>query len=147
MENLWFFSALAAAALWGVSYAIMGRLFELEIPVTLWLLLYSGLSFPLYLALMLRGGNLSRTGQFLGMHPQIWLYMALSILSGMAANFLIAFSISQKNATVSSLIEISYPFFTLMFAWILFREAHLNWATASGALLIFFGIGIIYLKA
>lgn len=40
-----------------------------------------------------------------------------------AAKLFIGFSISQKNASLAGLIEISYPSFTAIFAGLLFREA------------------------
>ncbi|MGA2053413.1 MAG: EamA family transporter, partial [Opitutales bacterium] len=53
-------------------------------------------------------------------------------------------AIQHKNATLASLIEISYPFFVALFAWLLFRDVQLSWATALGGLLILAGIAIIY---
>lgn len=46
----------------------------------------------------------------------------------MIAELLIGFSIVAKNATLSGLIEISYPIFIALFSYILFRHT-LNMAT------------------
>ncbi len=61
--------------------------------------------------------------------------------------FLIYYAISLKNSTTVNLIEISYPVFTLIFAYILMKEVQINIATLIGGTFIFVGIGIIYLKA
>lgn len=60
---------------------------------------------------------------------------------------LIYHAISMKNATVVSLIEISYPVFVCLFAYILYRDIQVNMWTALGGLLIFCGVFTIYLKA
>ena len=52
-------------------------------------------------------------------------------------------SIEAKNATVASLIEVTYPLFTAFFAWALFRQTTLNAATIIGGLFIFAGVLIV----
>ncbi len=60
------------------------------------------------------------------------------------AELFIAFSITNKNATLSGLIEISYPIFIAIFSYLLFRENQINTATIAGGILIFLGIFIIF---
>ena len=60
-----------------------------------------------------------------------------------AAGLLIFLSIGAKNATLASLIEVTYPIFTAFFAWLLFRQATLNTATVIGAAFIFLGVLIV----
>src|SRR5438309_883563 len=124
MPHLWFFAALAAAALWGFSYAATGRILETGFPISLWLLCYAGTAFFTYLTVAVKNGALKKVPG-LANGETLWLLIVTSVLAGVAANFLITYSISQKNATIASLIEISYPFFTLFFAWLMFRELHL----------------------
>ncbi|MCD8497767.1 MAG: EamA family transporter [Alphaproteobacteria bacterium] len=45
------------------------------------------------------------------------------------------------------MIEITYPVFTILFAWLLYRDVQVNLHTALGGLLIFAGVGIIYFKS
>ena len=73
-------------------------------------------------------------------------WLAVMACAGMCGRYLILLSIGLKNPAVSSLIEITYPFFTVLFVWLLFGEMHLTWATGFGSLLIFAGVGLIYLK-
>ncbi len=70
-----------------------------------------------------------------------WLLLAL--VAATAAGLLIFLSIGAKNATLASLIEVTYPIFTAFFAWMLFRQATLNTATVVGAALIFLGVLIV----
>jgi drug/metabolite transporter (DMT)-like permease len=60
------------------------------------------------------------------------------------ANVLVALSIQSKNATLASLIEISYPLFIILFAWLLFREHAINLSVVVGGGLIMIGVGVIY---
>jgi len=146
MPHLWFFAALAAAALWGYSYATTGRILESGMPISLWLLAYTGTASIIYLFMSLHDGAFGSIRTVMRAGNGVWFWVITSVFAAVVANFLITYSISQKNATIASLIEISYPFFTLLFAWLLFREVHLTWATMSGAVLVLAGIGLIYLK-
>ncbi len=51
------------------------------------------------------------------------------ITSGVGA-LLIYMAIGEKNATLASLIEISYPLFVAFFAWVFFRETQFNAGTS-----------------
>jgi drug/metabolite transporter (DMT)-like permease len=57
---------------------------------------------------------------------------------------LIFFAIGAKNATVASLIEISYPLFVAFFAWLLFRESQLNWSVLIGGAMILGGVFVVW---
>ena len=74
--------------------------------------------------------------------PEI-LWLVIAVAAATAAGLLIFMSIEAKNATVASLIEVTYPLFTAFFAWALFRQTTLNPATIIGALLIFAGVLIV----
>jgi drug/metabolite transporter (DMT)-like permease len=54
-------------------------------------------------------------------------------------------AMGAKNPTLVSLIEISYPLFVVLFAWIFFREMQLNPRTLFGGLLVLFGVAVIVL--
>jgi drug/metabolite transporter (DMT)-like permease len=146
MLHAWFFAALIAAALWGFSYAATGRILESGMPISLWLLIYSAVATVVYFGLVLYDGALGTMKVAFTGNRTVWALIIGSVVAAVVANFLITYSISQKNATIASLIEISYPFFTLFFAWLMFREVHLTMATAAGSALVFAGITLIYLK-
>lgn len=68
--------------------------------------------------------------------------LAIIVTSAAGALLLIA-SIAGKNATLAALIEISYPVFVVLFAWILFGEYHLTPRVMLGAGLIITGVLLI----
>jgi len=57
--------------------------------------------------------------------------------------FLTYAAMSAKNPTIVSLIEISYPLFVVIFAWLFFREMQLNPMTICGGLLVIAGVTVI----
>jgi len=72
-------------------------------------------------------------------------WFTISVLASVTGAFLSYVAIGEKNATLASLIEISYPLFVAFFVWLFFREVQFNIATVSGALLVFAGISMVCL--
>jgi drug/metabolite transporter (DMT)-like permease len=73
--------------------------------------------------------------------------LLVSSLAYGVGSWLIYVAISLKNATLASFIEVSYPVFTGIFAYLIFREVQVNAWTAFGSALIVAGIFIIFLKS
>ena len=142
---LWFFYALGAAIIWGINYAVSGRLLE------------RGMSPPdavLYRHVFWHDcpGAFDQCDRKMAGHasgnPQCATTASLSHHRGNSASpdagLLIFMSIEAKNATVASLIEVSYPLFTAFFAWVLFRQNTVSsFTTIIGALLILLGVVIV----
>jgi drug/metabolite transporter (DMT)-like permease len=142
---MWFIYAFSAAVIWGISYAASGRAIERGIPPVLFFTLYAAVATVMGLAALLatgRLGTLLRIAQIAG-DDLIWLVIAV-VTSGLGA-LLIYLAIGEKNATIASLIEISYPLFVAFFAWLFFREVQFNLLTILGGLLILTGVAIVYL--
>lgn len=74
-------------------------------------------------------------------------FTAASVVVFTAANTAIFLSIAAKNATVAGLVEISYPVFIALFAWLVLRETQLTAGVAAGAALIFAGVVLVLLKS
>ena len=70
--------------------------------------------------------------------------MAAGVVALLVAEVFISLSIVNKNATLAGLIEITYPLFIVLFAWLLFKEGQLTLGTALGSLCILCGVGVIY---
>jgi drug/metabolite transporter (DMT)-like permease len=68
--------------------------------------------------------------------------LAIAVTSTAGAVFLFL-SIDSKNATLTSLIEISYPIFVVLFAYLFFKQVHINLSVMLGGLLILTGTAII----
>jgi len=140
---LWFFYALGAAVIWGVNYAVSGKLLERGMsPQTLFLidLIFGALS--LAIVISISGKWQTTVAELQDARPYL-LWLIVAVFASVSAGLLIFMSIQAKNATVASLIEVSYPLFTAFFAWILFRQNTLNLATIVGGLLILIGVVII----
>jgi drug/metabolite transporter (DMT)-like permease len=141
---LWLIYALAAAVIWGINYAVSGRLLEKGLsPQALFFI-------DLVFGTVAVGMVITLTGKWSATVAQVraltagdlaWLLVALA--ASTSAGLLIFLSIGAKSATLASLIEVTYPIFTALFAWMLFRQATLNGATLLGALLIFVGVVIV----
>lgn len=140
MHLPWYVAAFAAAVIWGLHYPLLDHaLKRISLPSVLLLtalpIMLIALVFHRQIALdaaIVRALPLNEQGAILGI-----------ALTGSAASVLLLMSISAKNATLASLIEISYPLFVALFAYALFRESALNGAVLLGAALIFSGVAII----
>ena len=71
-----------------------------------------------------------------------WPIAAIGLTSTLGA-VLLYLSINSRNAPLASLIEITYPAFVVLFAWLFFRQMHLNAAVVIGGVLILAGSGLI----
>jgi len=142
---MWLVYALSAAVLWGVSYAACGKVIERGMAPLSFFFLYA-------LCGAIAGGcALAATGKLAGLGTEIrsigdsniWLIVAL--ISSAAGTLLIYMAIGEKNATLASLIEISYPIFVAFFTWLFFREMQLSLSTFAGGALILSGVAVVYL--
>jgi drug/metabolite transporter (DMT)-like permease len=142
---MWIVYALAAAIIWGISYAASGRVIERGMTPLVFFFLYTfsgAAAAALAMALMGKTGALWTEFRALGGD---WVWLAVAVASSVAGGLLIYIAIGEKNATLASLIEISYPFFVAVFAWVFFRETQFNWSTILGGVLILGGVGIVFL--
>jgi drug/metabolite transporter (DMT)-like permease len=142
---MWFVYALSAAVIWGVSYAASGRAIERGISPIVFFTLYaiSGTVFGI-LALTTTGKLATFPDEIRGIGKD-WTWLAVAVVTSGIGALLIYMAIGEKNATVASLIEISYPVFVAFFAWLFFRETQFNFMTVIGGLLIIGGVAVVFL--
>ena len=119
MRLPWYLAALGAAMVWGLHYPLTG---------------YALKKVSIFTTVVLTGLPILFVGVFA--YPylvQDWaIFRSLSwaerlpILAipftSIIATLLLYVAIGSKNATLASLIEISYPAFVVLFAYLLFRE-------------------------
>ena len=79
--------------------------------------------------------------------PANFKWLAATVICAFIANLMILRSIQLSNATLASIVEITYPLFTVAFSYMLFRTNTLNWDVAFGGTLIFIGVLWISLRA
>jgi drug/metabolite transporter (DMT)-like permease len=142
---MWIVYALAASVIWGVSYAASGRVIERGMAPLSFFFYYAAfgaLAGALALAATGRLGGLAT--ELKGLGPD-WVWLTVALVSSAAGTLLIYVAIGEKNATLASLIEISYPLFVAVFAWLFFRQVEFNALTLVGAGLIMSGVALVYL--
>ncbi len=140
MNIPWYVTALGAALVWGIHYPLVD--FALRRVSVFSVLLLTVLPVLLLMPVFLR--DLARdldTVRALPASEQV-LIAAIGLTSLVGA-VLLYLSIAGKNATLASLIEITYPVFVAFFAYLMFRHIHLNASVVVGGLLVIAGAGLI----
>ena len=143
----WALLAFSASILWGLGYAISGKLMHSGLTPAFLIACSSILTLPFYIFILLKSGALQSNLDFLSEHKGYIALLALQAGAVITGVFLIYGAIQQKNATYASIIEISYPMFVCFFSWLLFRDIQINWNIALGALLIFCGSALVLIKS
>lgn len=142
---MWFVYALSAAVVWGISYAASGRALERGVSPLTFFFLYTLVGCLAAAGWMALTGKTSAVpGELRQLGPD-WIWLAIAVITSAAGALLIYIAIGEKNATVASLVEISYPLFVAFFAWLFFRETQFNPATIVGAILVLGGVTVVYL--
>ena len=140
MSIPWYVAALGAAIVWGMHYPLID--FAMKRLSVYSVLLISVLPVLLLMPVFLRelGRDLD-TFKLLPTNEQ-WMVAAIGLTSTLGA-VLLYLSVSSKNATLASLIEITYPVFVVFFAYLFFRQVHVNTWVVLGGLMILVGAGLI----
>ncbi len=141
---MWILLALGASLFWGMTYAINEQVYK-HISVLSSLAITLTVSGILVGIAALSLGMLGRDFATLASAPKVLSLVLAGIAVLTIAELFIGFSITEKNATLVGLIEISYPIFILLFSYLLFKENNLTVATAIGGVLMFAGVAVIYL--
>ena len=146
--NLWFYCALAASICWGLCYAITDVLLKKGgLPPVFLMLVRTSIILPFWIMLIAYTGEFDKGWNLMAQSPKYTALIILETFLVMGGVFLITYAISLKNATTVNIIEITYPLFTALFAYFIFKESQVNMWTAIGGLMIFSGVAVIYLKA
>lgn len=144
MHLPWYLTALAAAVVWGVHYPLLDHaLKRVSLPTVLLLT-----ALPIVLISVFFHRQIAQDWSVvrtLSLAEQMTI--AAIMLTSSSASVLLFLSIGAKNATLASLIEITYPLFVALFAFLLFREVALSPPIIFGAALIFAGVGVIIFNA
>lgn len=140
---MWIIFAVGASLLWGITYVINEQVYR-KISLLTSLSLSSFFLFLVTFIAAYFSNNFNHDiSSILASKKLLWL-VVVETVGLILAELFIAFSITEKNATLSGLIEISYPIFIAIFAYILYRENEVNTGTIVGGSLIFIGVFIIY---
>lgn len=140
---MWIAFAVSASVLWGLSYTITEHLMKkVSIPGVMLAGAVGSLLIASTTALV--AGTFQKDIQTLKNDaPTSWL-LAGNIGIYVAANTLILLATKSKNATMAAMIEISYPLFTALFAYLIFKQTQFNAGTIFGATMVLAGVCCIY---
>ena len=140
----WYIPAIAAAVVWGLHYPLIEHALR-RVSLTTVVLLTAA---PMALVALAFPARLAEDWRALTALPpgERWLILAIALTS-LAGTVLLYLAVRGRNATLASLIEISYPAFVAVFAWLLFREWQLNAGVLLGAGLVFTGTVLIILNS
>jgi drug/metabolite transporter (DMT)-like permease len=141
---MWFTYAMLASALWGLEYAIMGRLFDGRISPIALVSIQMAIGSVFLGALALATGRMQADIRHIADNNSVLLLVLFSITVFTLGNFFIAASIKEANALLAGLAEISYPLFILVFTIMLGWGEPVSARALLGGVLIL--IGAIFLK-
>ena len=134
-----FLYAIAAAVTWGLVYAIYQQVLKGFSPFTL-VLVNAALTVILLLPIVIVRRDFLTP--LFRISTKTWILAIIALALAALANFLIYSSIQILGASTASIFEIAYPFFVVLFAYLLFRTS-LNIYFFLGAILIFAGSVVI----
>jgi len=143
----WYGFAVGAAIMWGLAYVLAEELIQKRgVPPSFLIFIEAFIAIPLYIILVQITGGF-KTGIIATFSQTSTTLMVFALgFFVMLGNYFIVQSISEKNATMTSFIEISYPLFTIIFVWLFLGKFDLNIYTGVGAFFIMCGVGIMILK-
>jgi len=139
---MWILFALGASLFWGLTYVLNEEVYK-KISIFTSLALISLVTFIVTFMAAYFSGALKADLVSIFSSRRLLMYVLASIGAFLIAELFIAYSITEKNATLAGLIEISYPIFIALFSYILFKN-HVSLPTIFGGAFIFVGVFVIY---
>ncbi|ACL73620.1 EamA family transporter [Thioalkalivibrio sulfidiphilus] len=136
----WYAAGLGAALLWGIHYPLLEHALKRVSLVTVLVLTV----LPVLVVALVFRDTLWRDALVLASMdwPDRARILLLSVTS-LAATVMLFLAIGGRNATLASLIEITYPLFVVLFTWLLFRQVHVTPSAAIGGVLVMAGATLI----
>lgn len=144
MQIPWYIPAIAAAVVWGLHYPLIE--FALRRVSLTTVVLLTALPMAV-VALMFPSRLLVDARLFLTLPLSERFMIGAIALTSLTGTVLLYLAVRGRNATLASLIEISYPAFVAAFAWLLFRQWQLNTGVLVGAGLVFAGTVLIIINS
>jgi len=139
---MWILYAVLASMLWGLTYVLNEQLYR-HITVPTALAIGSLAAFAVMAVASAATGMLAKDVQTILASRNVLVLTVVMILAFVTAELFIGFSISARNATLAGLLEISYPIFIALFAFLLFGQRQLTPSAVAGGLLIMSGVLVI----
>ena len=145
----WWVFSLLAAVVWGYHFNAIAQVSKVlpDTPMSA-LTIYFLPNIPLLLLLPFYYERLmSNFHLILAADTPTRIYASTLTVTSITATCLLYIAIhTSKNATMASLIDITYPVFVALFAYFVFHENHVNTSMMVGGLLVLVGAGIIVIN-
>lgn len=138
---------MIAALFWGLAYALLGKVMHSGISSAFALSFIGAFQISAYLLVLLKSETLQAGIDILAQNKIIIVCMIAVAACLVSGQFLIYKAISLKDAPHVVILEISYPVFTCLFTWLLFRNLELSWQIIVGGTLIFMGSALVLFKS
>lgn len=142
----WALLTIIASMCWGFGYALLGKMLHSGISSAFVL---ASLAFTMiftYTAMMMKAGTFMTSFASLTHNKWLILCLLVTVAAFIAGQCLIYKAISLKDAPHVAILEISYPVFTCVFTWLLFRNLEISWHVIVGGILIFAGASLVLFK-
>ena len=139
--TIYVFLPLAAAVLYGFSYAVFGvALKTMSVSTFVFYNFVFGLFFT---ACVLLWGKSDLDLYFYRDNLRSVFLLVLGITAAWGAWLITTNVMKNINPTYAAIGEIAYPVFVPVFAWIVFKDKQWDWPTICGGALIFSGLFIM----
>lgn len=145
----WWVYSILASILWGLHFNLLVKVSnvlpkDIYAPLTLFFITANSMWILLPVAHRQIFANIHTLWQA---GPSIrWSILILLVTTLTAATLLTSAMQLTNNATLASLLDITYPVFVALIAWLLFKEGHFDWSLLVGGILIFSGSMLIIWK-
>lgn len=140
MQIPWYIAALGAALTWGVYYPLVDMALK---RISLYSVILLSM-IPVFLVMPFFIKTISNDIETVRSLPtsEQWVFASLGLI-GLFGEVMVYLAITGKNATLASLIEMTYPVFVVFFAYVFYRQMHVTPSVFVGGLLILAGAGLI----
>jgi len=132
--------SIIASILWGMEYSIAERIYK---QVSIYTASFYICIVGTILSFILGYHDLKPDTTKIMETKDLSFWFIMFIVVGSIASLCISKSVQLSNATVAALIEISYPMFTILFSYWLFKSVHVTKEVIFGSVLIILGIAVI----
>lgn len=145
----WWTYSILASILWGVHFNLIVKVSsilprDIYTPLTLFFITASSIWLAVPIAHQKIFSNLHTIWHA---EPQIRISAILLVFTTIIAATLLNSAMQlSSNATLASLLDITYPVFVALVAWLVFREGTFDWTILVGGTLIFSGAMLIIWK-
>ena len=143
----WAILTMAGAVFWGLAYALLGKLLHSGVSSAFALASIGVFTLSTYMIVLSRSGTFYAGIEILQQNRIALICLLAAAACLISGQFLVYKAIALKDAPHVAILEISYPIFTCLFTWLLFRNLELSWNIVVGGALIFIGSALVLFKS